>query len=108
MDALLTELQHVLTIAATLAVTALCGFIMAWLRKVLGVIESDSNEGEVRRAALTEAGKLLQSNLLNDPQALGVAADKIIGDLLPAVKAEGYSRVDIKDMIVGAAAALTK
>ena len=103
-NSILSELQ---TIAVTLfaaAGTALCGYVFKWLRTKLGIEESDSNEGEIRRAAMTEAGKLVMTGSVTDPAALTASATKIISDLLPAVKAEGYETPDIKDMITGAAA----
>lgn len=99
----LNQLQAVAITAAGAALTALIVYAFSWLRSVLGIIESDSNEGEIRRAALTEAGRLVQLGAVNDPKALEGAAEKIIADLLPAVKEEGYNSTDIKDMILGAA-----
>ena len=104
MENLLSELQTVLVTLASAAVTALCAYAIKWLRDFLGIKESDSNEGEIRRAALTEAGKLVQLGVIDDPQRILESAGKIIADLHPAVKAEGYEVADIKDMIIGAAA----
>jgi hypothetical protein len=104
MNSILNELQTIVMTAAGAAVTALCLYAFTWLRSYLGIVESDSNEGEIRRAALTEAGKLVMSGSVTDPTALSVAAEKVISDLLPEVKAEGYNTADIKDMITGAAA----
>jgi hypothetical protein len=103
METLFNEIQTLVTTCAAAAVTALCVYAMNWLRSYLGVKESDSNEGEIRRAALTEAGKLVAQGKIDDPQALLNSAAKITADLLPAVQAEGYDASDIKDMIVGAA-----
>jgi len=104
MESMLGQFQTLVTTAAGAAVTALCVYVFTWLRSYLGIVESDSNEGEVRRAALTEAGKLVQSGSITDPAAVASSATKIMADLLPAVKAEGYETPDIKDMIIGAAA----
>lgn len=104
MENLLAELQTVLVTVASAAVTALCAYAIKWLREKLGIEASDSNEGEIRRAAITEAGKLVVQGKLDDPQAVLAAAAKVASDLLPAVQAEGYDTVDIKDMIIGAAA----
>lgn len=104
MEALLSELQTVLITVASAAVTALCAYAITWLRDYLGIKESDSNEEAIRRAALTEAGKLVTQGKLDDPQAVLTAAAKVIADLQPQVKAEGYDAVDVKDMIIGAAA----
>ena len=103
MENLLSELQTVLTTLATAAATALCAYAITWLRSFLGIKESDSNEEAIRRAATTEAGKLIQLGEINDPGALIGAAAKVISDLNPQVKAEGYDTDDIKDMIIGAA-----
>ena len=103
MDSVLVQLQEAITIAAGAAVTALCVYAFGWLRAYLGIKESNSNEGEIRRAALTEAGKLVVQGKIDDPNALLSAAAKITADLHPAVKAEGYDTSDIKDMIIGAA-----
>jgi hypothetical protein len=103
-DTLLGELQKVCLSAAGAAITALVVYLFAWLRTWLGIKESDSNEAEIRNAALTEAGKLVTTGKIEDPQALLDATAKIIADLAPAVKAEEYTANDIKDMVVGAAA----
>lgn len=103
MESIFTELQTIITTLAAAAVTALCGYVIAWLRAKLGIEESDSNEAEIRRAALTEAGKLVTQGKIDDPNALMSAAAKVVADLQPAVKAEGYDTGDIKDMIIGAA-----
>jgi hypothetical protein len=103
MESLLSELQTVLITVASAAVTALCAYAIKWLRDFLGIKESDSNEEAIRRAALTEAGKLVAQGKIDDPQALLNSAAKITADLLPAVKAEGYDASDLKDMIIGAA-----
>jgi hypothetical protein len=104
MENILGELQTLAVTCMSIAVTALCGYVFSWLRTKLGIEESDSNEGEIRRAALTEAGKLVTQGVINDPQAVLDAAAKIVADLHPAVMDEGYSTNDIKDMIIGAAA----
>jgi hypothetical protein len=104
MESVLDDLQRIVITAAGSAVTALCLYAFNWLRTYLGIKESDSNEAEIRRAALTEAGKLVVQGKLDDPQRILESAGKIIADLHPAVKAEGYDAGDIKDMIIGAAA----
>ena len=104
MDNLLSQLQALAITCMGAAVTALCAYVFGWLRTKLGIEESDSNEGEIRRAALTEAGKLVVNGTVTDPSALADAANKVLRDLQPAVKAEGYEVADIKDMILGAAA----
>jgi hypothetical protein len=103
MESLLSELQTVLVTVASAAITALCVYAINWLRTYLGIKESDSNEEAIRRAAETEAGKLLQTNAIGDPTALAEAVRKVVADLKPQVKAEGYDNVDIADMIIGAA-----
>ena len=104
MESLLSELQSILAPLALAVATALCAYAMKWLRDFLGIKESDSNEEAIRRAALTEAGKLVTQGRIDDPHALLDAAAKVIADLKPQVKAEGYDTPDIKDMIIGAAA----
>ena len=103
MESLLSELQTVLTTLAAAAVTALCVYAINWLREKLGIEKSDSNEEAIRRAATTEAGKLIQIGAIDDPQRILESATKLIADLQPQVKAEGYTTTDIKDMIIGAA-----
>ena len=104
MEALFNEIQTLVLTCAGAAVTALCLFAMNWLREKIGIEKSDSNEEAIRRAALTEAGKLVVQGKLDDPQAVITAAAKVTADLLPAVQAERYDTADIKDMIIGAAA----
>ena len=104
MESILNELQTLLITIACAAVTGLCLYAMSWLRDILGIKESDSNEEAIRRAALTEAGKLVAQGKINDPNALMSAAAKVISDLNPQVKAEGYDASDVKDMIIGASA----
>lgn len=104
MESLLAELQSVLVTVASAAITALCVYAMNWLREKIGIERSDSNEEAIRRAALTEAGKLVQTGGLADPEKLLEATTKVVVDLHAQVKEEGYDAVDIKDMIIGAAA----
>jgi hypothetical protein len=104
MESVLAELQTGLTALAAAAITALCAYVFTWLRAKLGIEKSESNEEAIRRAALTEAGKLMQIGAIDDPQRLLESAGKVIADLQPQVKAEGYDTADIKDMIIGAAA----
>ena len=103
MENILDEIMKIVATCAAAAVTALCVYLTNWLRTYLGIKESDSNEAEIRNAALTEAGRLVQLGAINDPKALIDAAAKVIADLQPVVKAEGYDSTDIKDMIIGAA-----
>jgi hypothetical protein len=103
MDSILVQLQEAITIAAGAAVTALCVYVFGWLRAYLGIKESTSNEETIRRAAKTEAGKLVVQGKIDDPNALITSATKVIHDLGPQVKAEGYDASDVKDMIIGAA-----
>lgn len=103
METLLSELQTVLVTVASAAVTALCAYAITWLRTYLGIKESDSNEEAIRRAAATEAGVLVQTGGLVDPDKIAVAAAKVIADLHSQVKAEGYDQIDVADMIIGAA-----
>ena len=104
MEAIFAEIQTLVTTCAAAAVTALCVYAMNWLREKIGLEKSDSNEEAIRRAALTEAGKLVQTGALADPDKLAEAVAKVVADLRPQVKAEGYDTVDIADMIIGAAA----
>jgi hypothetical protein len=103
-DTILAELQKICLSAAGAAITALVLYLFTWLRAYLGIKESDSNEAEIRNAALTEAGKLITTGKINDPEALTQAVEKVIKDLGPVVKAEEYTVPDVKDMILGAAA----
>jgi hypothetical protein len=105
-DSLLNELQSFVVTAAGAAVTALCIYLFSWLRTYLDIVESDSNEGEIRRAVLTEAGKLVVQGKIDDPNALLNATAKIAADLHWAVQEEEYDSSDIKDMIIGAAGLL--
>jgi hypothetical protein len=104
METILNEVQTLVTTCAAAAVTALCVYAMNWLRSYLGIKESDSNEEAIRRAALTEAGKLFQTGSIASPDALAESAAKVIADLHTQVRDEDYSPSDIKDMIIGAAA----
>lgn len=106
MEGILNELQTFVSTLAYAAVTALCVYVFNWLRTYLGIKESDSNETEIRNAALTEAGKLVMQGKIDDPAALLDSAAKVIADLHSEVKAENYNTGDIKDMIIGAAATL--
>jgi hypothetical protein len=103
MDHILIQLQELAITCMGAAVTALCAYAFTWLRTYLGIKESASNETEIRNAAITEAGKLLQQGKINDPQEVLNSASKIIADLTPAIRAEAYDTTDIKDMILGAA-----
>lgn len=103
MDSILRELQTLFSTLAAAGATALCVYLFSWLRTYLGIIESDSNEEEIRRAAATEAGLLIKLDALDNPEKLAAAAAKIIADLPKEVRAEGYTPTDVKDMILGAA-----
>jgi hypothetical protein len=102
-DHILTELQTGLVTLASAAVTALCVYVITWLRDYLGIKKSDANEEAIRRAATTEAGVLIQTGAIGDPDKLAQAVAKVVDDLRPQVKAEGYDGSDIADMIIGAA-----
>lgn len=104
LETALSDVERLAITLAGAAVTALCAYLFKVLRSLLGVVESDSNEGEIRRAALTEAGKLVVQGKIDDANALLNAAAKVALDLSPAMKAEGYDGSDVKDMIIGAAA----
>ena len=104
MENALGDIERLVITVAGAAITALVVYVFKVLRSWLGVVESDSNEGEIRRAALTEAGKLVLQGKIDDPQRILESAGKIIADLHPAVEAEDYDAGDIKDMIIGAAA----
>ena len=104
MDNILGEIQTICISAAGAAATALILYLFNWLRTYLGIQKSDSNEEAIRRAATTEAGKLITEGNLMDQKAVTEAAIKIITDLAPQVKAEQYNSIDVKDMILGAAA----
>jgi hypothetical protein len=103
METIFNEIQTLVTTCAAAAVTALCVYAMNWLRSYLGIKESDANEEAIRRAALTEAGKLVQTGNITNPEALAESASKIIADLHTQVRDEDYNTTDIKDMIIGAA-----
>lgn len=100
---LLDELQRVLTPIALAAFTGFVAWAFVALKNFLGIVESDSNEGEIRRAAETAAGVLIKQDAIMNPDAIAEAASRVIADLPTAVKAEGYEIGDIKDMIIGAA-----
>jgi hypothetical protein len=104
MESILNEIQSICLSAAGAAITALVVYMFSWLRTYLGIKESDSNEAEIRNAAQTEAGKLITTGKINDPEALTEAVTKIIADLAPVITVEGYKAPDIKDMVLGAAA----
>lgn len=97
---LLDEIQRVLTPLALAAFTAFIAYAWSVLYSWLGIAASDSNEMEIRRAAATEAGKLVASGL-TDAMSIESAVSKILADLPAPIKAEGYTRNDVADMIVG-------
>lgn len=104
MDSVLGELQSLAVTIAGAAVTAFLAWLFSALRRYLGVKESDANEEAIRRAAATEAGKLIQTGMIVDPDRIAESASKVIADLHHQVSEEGYNSLDIKDMIIGAAA----
>lgn len=88
---------------ADAAITAGIGVGVVILKQYTGIQISDANEASIRRAATTEAGKLIATGKLDTPQAVAASASKVLSDLPVAVKAEGYTHTDVTDMIVGAA-----
>lgn len=104
MEGILNEIQTFVSTIAYAAVAALCAYAFSWLREKMGIEKSESNEEAIRRAALTEAGKLIQTGEISSPDYLAQSAAKIIADLHTEVKEEGYDPIDVKDMIIGAAA----
>jgi hypothetical protein len=106
MENLFAEIETLVLTCAGAAVTALCVFLMNWLRDYFGIKKSDANEEAIRRAALTEAGKLIQMGTIGNTDAISDAVAKVIADLHPQVQDENYNSKDIKDMIIGAAGTL--
>jgi hypothetical protein len=88
---------------ADAAITAGIGIGVVLLKQYTGVQISDANEAAIRRAATTEAGKLITTGKLDTPQAIAASASKVLTDLPAEVKSEGYTHADVTDMIVGAA-----
>ena len=103
MESLFSQIETLVVTCAGIAVTALCGFLMNWLRDYFGIKKSDANEEAIRRAALTEAGKLIQMGNIGNVDAVSESVAKVIADLHPQVQSEDYNARDIKDMIIGAA-----
>lgn len=99
----LSFLTPVLQDLATAAVTAGIGYGCVLLKSYTGVTISDANEAAIRRAAVTEAGKLISLGLSGNQSSIMSSATKIMNDLPNQVKAEGYTDRDIQDMITGAA-----
>jgi hypothetical protein len=88
---------------ADVAITAGIGIGSILLKQYTGVQISDANEAAIRRAATTEAGKLLSTGTAITPATVATGASKVIADLPAEVKSEGYTHTDVADMIVGAA-----
>jgi len=95
-------LQPILTGLATAAIPAGITFGCVLLNKYTGVKISDANELAIRRAATTEAGKLVTANTVANPIAVASSANKVITDLPKEVAAEAYTHSDIVDMIMSA------
>lgn len=106
MESVLGELQALAVTCAGAAMTAFIAWVFTRLREYFNIAESDSNEGEIRRAALTEAGKLIQTGGIADSNKVIESVAKVIADLHGPVSKEGYDSTDIKDMILGAAATI--
>lgn len=98
---LLDEIQRILTPLALAAFTGFIAWLFVALRQWFGIEESVANEEAIRRAAETEAGKLVASGA-TDASSVALAAAKIVADLSHEVDAEGYNKLDIGDMILGA------
>lgn len=100
---MLEQLQTMLTSLALAAATAFIAWLFNELRKWFGIQESDANELAVRRAAQTEGAKLAATVIDNAVSAAQIAqsTQKIIADLPQQVKAEGYTPIDIADMVTG-------
>lgn len=105
---LLDEAQRILVPLALAAFTGFIAYLFSVVRTWLGIVESDSNEGEIRRAAETEAGILVKQDQINNPEMVAAAATKIVADLHHVVTMENYDTNDIKDMILGAAGMILK
>jgi hypothetical protein len=88
---------------ADAAITAGIGIGVVILKQYTGIQISDANEAAIRRAATTEAGKLLSTGTAITPATVATGASKVIADLPAEVKSEGYTHTDVADMIVGAA-----
>jgi hypothetical protein len=106
MESILGELQALAITCAGAAVTAFIAWVFTRLREYFDIAQSDSNEGEIRRAALTEAGKLIQTGGIADQDRVIQSVSKVIADLHGPITEEGYDSADIKDMILGAAATI--
>jgi hypothetical protein len=84
-------LQPFLTAIATAAVPAGITFACALLNKNTSVNISDANELAIRRAATTEAGKLVTTDTIGNTQAVANSANKVISDLPQQIAAEAYT-----------------
>jgi hypothetical protein len=97
-------LQPLFQSLAAVAVTAGVGIGTTLLYRYTGIQVSAANEDAIRKAALTEAGKLITLGTPVTQQTATNAALKVMSDLPKEVKAEGYTHADVADMITGAAA----
>jgi hypothetical protein len=88
---------------AAAAITAGVGAGVLILKQYTGIQISDAQELSIRRAATTEAGKLMTTGVAVTPANVAANATKIIADLPAEVAATGYTHADIADMIVGSA-----
>ena len=88
---------------ADAAITAGIGAGVVILKQYTGVQISDANEAAIRRAATTEAGKLLSTGAVVTTTNVAASASKVLADLPKEIKSEGYTHTDVADMIVGAA-----
>lgn len=96
-------LQPLLTGLATGAVPVGVSIGCFLINKYTVVKISNENELSIRRAAVTEAGKLLGNGAISSPDAVTYSAAKVMADLPHEVTSEGYTHNDIVDMILGAA-----
>jgi hypothetical protein len=97
-------LQQVLSSAATVAIGVAVPVGIAVFTHYTGISVSTQNEASIRAAATTEAGKLITMGTPVTPATVAAGASKVLSDLAPQIKAEGYTHDDVKDMIIGAAA----
>jgi hypothetical protein len=98
----LSFLQTILTGLATAAIPAGITFGCVLLNKYTGVKISDANELAIRRAATTEAGKLVTTDTVGNPAAVSTSATKVLTDLPQEIAAEAYTHSDVVDMIMSA------
>ena len=88
---------------ADAAITAGIGAGVVILKQYTGIQISDANEAAIRRAATTEAGKLLSTGAVVTTTNVAASASKVLADLPNEIKSEGYTHTDVADMIIGAA-----